>query len=131
MGKKSNWKLKYLALLVDTVNLTPSRVASLQLNTGASEASSQSISGFPGMVVRDLAVDVVGDVSLGYTMRAGGGDPGHDKSEVTKEVTIICRQGTTGESELASTIMGEEGIGVLQESDQHEPMIDPGEDIRP
>jgi len=77
------------------------------------------------MVMRDLAVDMVGDVSLRDAVGAGGSDPGHDRPEVTKEVTVISRQGTTSESELAGAIMREEGIGVLQESDQHEPMIDP------
>ena len=77
------------------------------------------------MVVRDLAVDMVGDVSLGDTVRAGGSNPGHYGSEVTKEVTVISRQGTTGECKLAHTIMREEGVGVLQESDQHEPVVDP------
>lgn len=111
-------KSKYLALLVDTVNLGPSSVASLQLDTGPSETSPQSISGFPGMVMRDLAVDVVGNMSLRDTVGAGSSNPGHDGSKVTKEITIIGRQGTTGESELAGTIMREEGVGVLQESDQ-------------
>ena len=96
---------KYLALLVYTVNLSPSRVASLQLDAGTSETSPQSITGFPGMVVRDLAVDMVSDVSLGDTVCAGGSNPGHYGSEVTKEVAVISRQGTTGECKLAHTIM--------------------------
>jgi hypothetical protein len=70
-------------------------------------------------------VDVVGNVSLGDTMCACGSDPGHDRSEITKEITVIGRQGTTGEGELARTIMGEEGVGVLQEGDQYEPMVNP------
>ena len=78
--------------------------------------------------MRDLAVDVVGDVSLRDTMGAGCGDPGHDRSKATKEVTVIGRQGTPRESELGSTIVREEGVGMLQESDQHEPVINPGDD---
>jgi len=70
-------------------------------------------------------MDMMGDVSLRNTMRAGGSNPGHDRSEVTKEVTIISCQGTTGESELARTIVREEGVSVLQEGDQHEPVVDP------
>lgn len=110
-------KPKYLALLVDTVNLGPSGVTTLQLDAGTSETSPQNIGGFPGMVVRDLAVDVVGDVSFRDAVRTGGGDPGHDRSKVTKEVTVIGRQGTTGESELSLAIVREEGVRVLQESD--------------
>lgn len=79
--------------------------------------------------MRDLAVDMVGDVSLRDTVGAGSSDPGHDRPEVAKEVTIISRQGSTGESELASPIVRDEGVGVLQESDQHEPVIDPGNKV--
>ena len=122
---------KYLALLVDTVNLTPSGITSLQLDAGMSEAGPQGVGSFPGMVMRDLAVDMVGNVSLRDPVGAGGGDPGHDRSEVTKEVTIVSRQGTTGESELVSTVVGEEGVGMLQESDQHEPMVNPGNIVNP
>jgi len=77
------------------------------------------------MVMRDLAVDMVGHVSLRDTVGAGGSDPGHERSKVTKEITVIGGQGTAGESELSWTIMREEGVGVLQESDQHEPVVDP------
>ena len=119
-------KAKYLALLVDTVNLGPPRVTSLQLDTGTSETGPQSIGGFPGMVMRDLAVDMVGDVSLRDAVGTGGSDPGHERSKVAKEVTIISGQGTAGESDLSWTIMRETGVGVLQESDQHEPVVDPG-----
>ena len=78
------------------------------------------------MVVGNLAVNMVGDMSLRDTVRAGGGDPGHDGSEITEEVTIISGQGTTGKSELAGTVMRKEGVSVLQESDQYKPVVDPG-----
>ena len=81
------------------------------------------------MVMRDFAVDVMGNVGLRDTMGAGSSDPSHDRSEVTKEVTIVSRQGTTRESELVGTIVREEGVGVLQESDHHEPVINPGNDV--
>jgi hypothetical protein len=121
--------LKYLALLVDAVNFTPSSVATLEVETGTSETSPQSITGFPCVVMRDLAVDMVSDVSLRDTVCAGGSDPGHDGSEITEEVTVISRQSATGESELAGAIMRDEGVRVLQESDQHEPVVDPGETL--
>jgi hypothetical protein len=117
---------KYLALLVDAVNLGPSRVTSLQFDAGTRKAGSQSIVGFPGVVMGNLAMDVVGDVSLRDTVCAGGSDPGHDGSKVTEEVTIKSGQGTTGESELAGTIVRKEGVGMLQESDQYKPVVDPG-----
>ena len=79
--------------------------------------------------MRNLAVDMVSDVSLRDTMGAGGSDPGHGRSEVAKEVAIVGRQGTTREGELASAIVREEGVCMLQESDQHEPMIDPGNGV--
>jgi len=77
------------------------------------------------MVMRDLAVDMVSDVGLRDAVGTGGTNPGHNGSEVTKEIAIVGRQGTTGEGELARTIMWEEGVSVLQERDQHEPVIDP------
>lgn len=64
-----------------------------------------------------LAVDVMGDVSLRDTMCASCSNPGHDGTEVTKEVTIIGRQGTAGEGKLGGTVMRQERVGVLQESD--------------
>jgi hypothetical protein len=78
------------------------------------------------MVMRDLAVNVVGNVGLGDTVRAGGSDPGHDGSKVAKEITVVSSQGTTGEGKLSRTIVREEGIRVLQECDQYEPVVDPG-----
>jgi len=73
-----------LALLEDTINLSPPRVTSLKFDTSACEASPQRIGGFPGIVMGDLAVDMMGDVSLRNTMGAGGSDPGHDRTKVTK-----------------------------------------------
>ena len=83
------------------------------------------------VVVGYFARNVVGNVGLRDAVGAGGSDPGHDGSEVTKEVTIVRRQGTTRESELVSTVVGEEGVGMLQESDQHEPMVNPGNIFNP
>lgn len=73
----------------------------------------------------NLAVDMVGDVGFRDTVCTGGSDPGHDGSKVAEEIAIISGQGTTGESELAGTIMRNEGVSVLQESDQHKPVVDP------
>lgn len=77
----------------------------------------------------NLAVDVMGDVCLRDTVCTGSSDPGHDGSKVAEEVTIVSGQGTTGESELVGTIMRNEGVGVLQESDQHKPVVDPRETL--
>ena len=118
-----------LALLVDTIDFGPSGIASLKFDAGTSKTSPQGIGGVPGMVMRDLAVNVVGNVSLRYTMCASCSDPGHDGTKVTKEVAIIGGQSTTGECELAGTIMREEGVSVLQERDHHEPVISPGEGL--
>jgi len=79
----------------------------------------------------DLAVDVVGNVGLRDAVSTGSRDPGHDGSKVAKQVTIVGRQGTTRESKLASAIVREEGIGVLQESNKHEPVVDPVNDVNP
>jgi len=52
-------------------------------------------------------------------------DPAHDGSEVAKQGAVQRGEGTTGESEFRSAIMGEARVGVLQEGDQDEPVVNP------
>ena len=114
------------ALLEDAVHLRPATGPALELDAGLSEAAAQGSSGLPCVVVRDLAVDVVEDVSLRDAVGGGGTDPAHDAAEVTEEVAVKSGQGSTGEGELGGTVVGQQGVGVLQESDQDEPVVDPG-----
>ena len=77
------------------------------------------------MIVRNLAAKVMSDVSLGDTMSGGSTEPGHKASTVTEEFTIQSGKGTTGKVELGSTIVRQQGIGMLQEGDENEPVVDP------
>ena len=78
------------------------------------------------IVMRDLAGDMVQDMGLRNTVSSASTDPAHEASEVTKQTTVQSRQSTTRESELGSTVMGEERVGVLQEGDQDQPVVHPG-----
>ena len=52
-------------------------------------------------------------------------DPPHDGAKVAQKVTVEGGKGTASESEFGSTVVGEERVGVLEESDQHQPVVDP------
>lgn len=52
------------------------------------KARTQGIGSLPGVVVRDLAVDVVKHVSLRDTVSGAGTDPAHEATKVTEEVTV-------------------------------------------
>lgn len=77
------------------------------------------------MIVRNLAVDVVGNVRLRDTVSSPSADPAHDAAEVAKKVSVEGGESTTGESKLVSTVVGEERVGVLEERDQDKPVVDP------
>jgi hypothetical protein len=77
------------------------------------------------IVVGNLAGDMMENVSFRDTVCSVSTDPGHDFSAVTEKVPVQSGQGTSGEGELWSTVMGEERVGVLQESDQYQPVVDP------
>jgi len=117
--------LNELALLEDAVNLTPATRSALELDTSLIENLAKSSGSLPSMVVRDLAGDVVGDVGFRDTVGRVGTDPSHDLAAVTKKLTIERGKGTTRESELGSAVVGKERIGVLEESDEDEPVVHP------
>ena len=73
----------------------------------------------------NLAANVVEDVGLGDTVGSSGTEPSSNWAKITEEATVECRESTTGESEFRSTVMGEEGVGVLEEGNQNEPVVDP------
>lgn len=56
-----------------------------------------------------------------------GTNPGHDLATVTEEMTIESGKSSTLKVELRSTIMGEQGISVLKERDQDEPVVNPAD----
>lgn len=97
----------------------------MKVDSRLSKSSSQSIAGLPGIVMGNLAANVVEDVGLGDTVSSSGTEPSSNWTKITEEATVECRESTTGESEFRSTVMGEERVGVLEEGDQNEPVVDP------
>jgi hypothetical protein len=75
--------------------------------------------------MRNLAGKVMQDVGLRYTVSGVRANPSHNATTVTEEVAVQSGKGSAGKSELRGTVMRKEGVGVLQEGDQHKPMIDP------
>jgi len=79
--------------------------------------------------VRDLARDMVQDVSLRNTVSSMCSDPAHDAAQITEKATVQGSKGATGEGELRATVMREERVSVLQKGDQDKPMVDPNPPI--
>lgn len=122
----TNDEHSYLALLVHTVDLCPATWPTLEVGVtiGAEELLESSAS-FPGVVMRDLARNVVQNVGLRDTMSSVGSDPAHETTKVTEEVAIKGGESTTGEGELWCAVVGKQRVGVLEERDQDEPVVDP------
>ena len=76
--------------------------------------------------MRDLARNVVQDMSLGDTMSCVSPNPTHDLATVTQKVAVERSQSATRECKLWRTVVRENGIGMLEECDQHKPVVDPG-----
>lgn len=52
-------------------------------------------------------------------------EPGGDAAKIAEETAIKGGERTTGEGELGSTVVREEGVGMLKERDQDQPVVDP------
>ena len=120
----------YPALFEDPVNLPPPRIFPLQLNPSLPQLRPQRIRGFPSMVMRDLAVYVMRNVRLGDPMGERCRQPSHNGAQVAQKVPVVRRQRASWEGELAGTVVREEGIGVLEEGDQNDPVVDPTNEKR-
>ena len=75
--------------------------------------------------MRNLAGDVVQNMSLGNTVRRMSTDPAHEAAEVTQKAAVQSGKSSASEGELRSTVVREERVGVLQEGDQNQPVVDP------
>ena len=73
----------------------------------------------------NFAGNVVKDVGLGDTVGSMSPEPGHDAAAITKQVTVESGEGTALEVELRGTVMGNQGIRVLEECDEYKPVVDP------
>lgn len=77
----------------------------------------ESSGSLPGVVVRDLAAEVVSDVSLSdsvHEVRADG----------TKEVSVDGAESATDEVPLVGAVVRELRVGVLKVGDHDEPVVD-------
>lgn len=117
--------LDELALAEAAIHRRPAARSAVELDAGLSKTLAEGISSLPRVIVRDLAVDVVQDMGLGDAVRGRGTDPAHEAAEVAKEVAVQGREGTAGEGELGGAIVRESWVGVLQERDQDEPVVNP------
>lgn len=113
------------ALPEHTVNLSPSSRPAAEVDASARKALAKSISRFPRMVVRDLARNVMRNMSLGDAMGRTRANPAHDAAEIAKQVPVKSCKGTTLERELGRAVMRKERVGVLQEGDQDKPVVHP------
>ena len=52
-------------------------------------------------------------------------NPTHECTAVTKEITIKGSKSTTNKSKLRATVVREQRIGVLKESDENKPVVHP------
>ena len=77
------------------------------------------------MVVGNLTADVMEDVSLRDPVGSMSSEPSEEAATTSKKVAIKGSKGTTGEGELGRTVVGEDRVGVLKESDQDKPVVDP------
>ena len=115
----------HLALFINPIHLTPSRILPLQLDTRFPQFHPQRICSFPGMVVRDLAMNVMRYMGLRDSMGESSCQPSHHRTQIPQKAPIVRRQRASREGELVRTVVWEEGIGVLEEGDQDDPVVDP------
>lgn len=73
----------------------------------------------------NLAADMVKNMRFGNTMCRESTKPCTDRAKIAEQVTIVGRQSTSYESELGRTVMRKERVGMLEESDQNEPVVYP------
>lgn len=76
--------------------------------------------------MRDLARNVVQDMSFRDPVGESRAQPGWDGPQVTEELAVKRRESTTGECELGGTVMGNKRVSVLEECNQDQPVVNPG-----
>ena len=75
--------------------------------------------------MRDFAGDMVSYMRFRDSMCHSCANPTHKRSEVAKQITIEGCQSTTRECEFLRTIVRQQRIGMLQEGDEHKPVVHP------
>lgn len=67
--------------------------------------------------MRNFTRNVVQNMSLRDTICGMCTNPTHNGTAITKEVAVEGGKGTTNKREFRSTVVGEKGVGVLEECD--------------
>jgi hypothetical protein len=75
--------------------------------------------------MRDLAGDMVQNVCLGDTVCSMSTEPSHQLAAVTEKVAVHGSESTTRESKLGWAVVRKQGVGMLEEGDEDEPVVDP------
>jgi hypothetical protein len=114
-----------LALVEDTTNLRPSAGATLKVDTVLRKARTEGCRSFPRVVVRNLRADMVKNVGLGDAVRRRRADPGSNGSKVTEERAVECRERATRECVRLRAVVRQNGVRVLEERDEDQPVVDP------
>lgn len=70
-------------------------------------------------------MNVMRYMRLGDSVRKRSRQPRHNGSQVSQKAPVVRRQCASWKGELPRTIVWEEGVGVLEKSDQDDPVIDP------
>ena len=77
------------------------------------------------MIMRDLAVHMVQDMRLRDPMSRTRADEAPHAAEVAQEVTVERRKRAALERELGCAVVRDDRVGVLEEGDDDEPVVDP------
>lgn len=75
--------------------------------------------------MRDLTTDMMQHMRLRNPVRSSRSDPPSNFTQPSKQLSIHRRERTTGERECTLTVVREEGVCVLEEGDEDEPVVDP------
>ena len=73
----------------------------------------------------DLAVDMMRYMRLRDPMGECGCQPSHDRTRVSQKISIERCQCTSWKGKLARTVVWKEGISMLEECDQDNPVVYP------
>jgi hypothetical protein len=73
----------------------------------------------------DLAGDMVRDVSFRNTVSQSCAEPAWNATKVAKKAAVESGEGTAGESKFRGPVMGKEGVSMLEECNQDQPVVDP------
>ena len=76
--------------------------------------------------MRHAASDVVRNVRLRDAVCRPRAKPAPEAASAAEQVAVDGREGAAGEGKGTSAVVREERVGVLEEGDENEPVVDPG-----